>query len=238
MFAAILFFSVSASAQIEGRVTDAKGKGVSKVTITATGADGTVASTTTTDEDGEYALDELAAGTYKVTAKATAAFQPVIRENVDVVEDETTTLDIALDAALVEPAPRPTPKSADTAQSKVLDTAMSSLERGFGSGDVEAIVAGIGADEKVMLEFPGLVDQRGSFGRDQAAYLLDGLFNKVGPTGFERVSVRAVRAEGQYEIGARWTCEDTTTKRRSDRDLYITLRLKDEKWSIVSIRSR
>src|SRR4029450_10733408 len=82
-----------------------------------------------------------------------------------------------------------------SAQFRDLDSAMSNLERGFGSGDVDAIVARIGADDRVILQFPGLVDKSGFYGRDQAAYLLDGLFNKVKPSGFERVSVKGQRAE-------------------------------------------
>ncbi len=118
-----------------------------------------------------------------------------------------------------------------SAQFRDLDTAMSNLERGFGSGDVDAIVSGIGADDQIMLQFPGLVEKNGFFGRDQAAYLLDGLFNKVKPTGFERVNVRGQRAEGQYHITARWTISG------GDRDLYITLQQKGDRYSIVSIRS-
>ena len=118
-----------------------------------------------------------------------------------------------------------------SAQFRDLDSAMSNLERGFGSGDVDAIVSGIGADDQVMLQFPGLVDKSGFYGRDQAAYLLDGLFNKVKPTGFERVSVRGQRAEGQHHITARWTISG------GDRDLYITLQQKGDRYSIVSIRS-
>jgi hypothetical protein len=118
-----------------------------------------------------------------------------------------------------------------SAQFRDLDTAMSNLERGFGSGDVDAIVAGIGADEQVMLQFPGLAEKDGFFGRDQAAYLLDGLFNKVKPTGFERVSVKGVRAEGQYHIKARWTTASGV------RDLYITLHEKDGRYVVASVRS-
>lgn len=118
-----------------------------------------------------------------------------------------------------------------TAQFRDLDTAMSNLERGFGSGDVDAIVSGISRGEQVMLQFPGLTDQSGFFGRDQAAYLLDGLFNKVKPSGFERVSARGVRAEGQYHITARWSITD------GPRDLYITLKQTDGKWAVVSVRS-
>lgn len=118
-----------------------------------------------------------------------------------------------------------------SAQFRDLDAAMSNLERGFGDGDVDAIVSGIGADEQVMLQFPGLADKSGYFGRDQAAYLLDGLFNKVKPSGFERLSVRGQRAEGQHHIKARWTIND------GSRNLYITLQQKGDRYSVVSIRS-
>lgn len=118
-----------------------------------------------------------------------------------------------------------------SAQFRDLDTAMGNLERGFGSADVDAIVSGIGADEQVMLQFPGLADKSGFFGRDQAAYLLDGLFNKVKPSGFERVSVKGQRAEGQHHIRARWTINEGT------RDLFITLQQKGDRYSVVSVRS-
>ncbi|HVG25331.1 MAG TPA: hypothetical protein VND45_14335 [Thermoanaerobaculia bacterium] len=118
-----------------------------------------------------------------------------------------------------------------SAQFRDLDAAMGNLERGFASADVDAIVSGIGADEQVMLQFPGLADKSGFFGRDQAAYLLDGLFNRVKPSGFERVSVRGQRAEGQHHIKARWTINEGT------RDLYITLQQKGDRYSVVSIRS-
>jgi hypothetical protein len=118
-----------------------------------------------------------------------------------------------------------------SAQFRDLDAAVSNLDRGFGSGDVQAIVAGIGDGEQVQLQFPGLVEQSGFFGRDQASYLLDGLFNKVSPKGFERVNARKVSAEKQYHITAKWTIAD------GERDLYVTLREKDGKWSVVSVRS-
>jgi hypothetical protein len=119
-----------------------------------------------------------------------------------------------------------------SAQFRDLDAAVSNLERGFGSGDVQAIVAGLGDGEQVQLQFPGLVEQSGFFGRDQATYLLDGLFNKVRPTGFERVNAKKVSAEQQYHITAKWTINGGEA-----RDLYVTLREKDHRWSIVSVRS-
>jgi Domain of unknown function (DUF4783) len=118
-----------------------------------------------------------------------------------------------------------------SAQFRDLDAAMSNLERGFGSGEVDAIVAGIGADEQVQLQFPGLAEKEGFFGRDQAQYLLEGLFNKVKPSGFERVSARGARAEGQYHIKARWTTN------AGERDLYIVLQQKDGRWSVASVKS-
>jgi hypothetical protein len=118
-----------------------------------------------------------------------------------------------------------------SAQFRDLDAAMTNLERGFGGGDVDAIVSGISSDAQVQLQFPGLADKEGFFGRDQAAYLLDGLFNKVKPSGFERVSARGERSEGQYHIKAKWTTG------AGERDLYITLRQKEGRWAIVSVRS-
>jgi hypothetical protein len=117
------------------------------------------------------------------------------------------------------------------AQFRDLDAAMSNLERGFGGGDVDAIVSGISADSQVQLQFPGLIDKDGFFGRDQASLFLDGLFNKVKPTGFERVSAKGARSEGQYHIKARWSTG------AGDRDLYITLKESNSRWIIVSIRS-
>lgn len=122
-----------------------------------------------------------------------------------------------------------------SAQFKDLDAAMSNLNRGFGGGDVQAIVAGIGDGEQVMLQFPGLIDKSGFFGKDQAAYLLDGLFNKAKPTNFEPTSSKKVSAEGQYHITARWTVENGG--KSEPRDLYITLRNKGDRWSIASVRS-
>ena len=122
-----------------------------------------------------------------------------------------------------------------SAQFRDLDAASSNLQRGFGSGDVQAIVTGIGDGEQVMLQFPGLTEQSGFFGRDQAAYLLDGLFNKVDPSGFEVVSAKKVSAENQYHITARWTVKGGNGS--ENRDLYITLRNKSDRWSVASVRS-
>ena len=122
-----------------------------------------------------------------------------------------------------------------SAQFKDLDSAMSNLTRGFGSGDTQAVIAGVGTGDQVMLQFPGLIDQTGFFGRDQAAYLLDGLFSKVKPSGFEQQNARKVSSEGQYHVTAMWTISNDG--KAEARELYITLRNKGDRWSIVSVRS-
>jgi len=125
---------------------------------------------------------------------------------------------------------------AASAQFKDLDVAMSNLTRGFGSGDSQAIVSGIAEGDQVQLQFPGLIEQSGSFfGRDQAAYLLDGLFNKAKPVSFDPLNQRKVSTEGQYHITARWTIQ--VAGKPAARDLYITLRSKNDHWSVVSVRS-
>ena len=118
-----------------------------------------------------------------------------------------------------------------SAQYRDLDSAMSNLARGFERGDTQQIIEGISTGDKVELEFPGLVSESGFFGRDQASYLLDELFNKAKPSGFERRSARKVSSSGSYNITAKWTVQ------QGERDLYITLREQNGGWSIVSIRS-
>lgn len=122
-----------------------------------------------------------------------------------------------------------------SAQYKDLDTAVSSLERGFGSGDAQAIVAGVADGDKVILQFPGFINDTGPFGRDQVAYLLDNLFSKVHPTGFDRQSSKGNSAEKQYSITATWTIENAG--HTENRDLYVTLQKKNDRWAIASIRS-
>ena len=122
-----------------------------------------------------------------------------------------------------------------SAQYRDLDVAMANLSRGFGSEDVQAIVAGVADGEQIQLQFPGIVDQSGFFGRDQAALMLDSIFNRVEAGGFEEVSTRKQTAENQYHITARWTVK--VDGRAQTRDLYITLRQKADRWSIASVRA-
>jgi len=122
-----------------------------------------------------------------------------------------------------------------SAQFRNLDVALSNLTRGFSTGDPQAIVAGMATGDQVMLQFPGLVEQNGFFGRDQAAYLLDGLFGKVHPSAFEQQNAKKVSAEAQYHITGAWTIQNGG--KPETRELYITLRNSGDQWSVVSIRS-
>src|SRR5438045_3897314 len=118
-----------------------------------------------------------------------------------------------------------------SAQYKDLDVAMSNLSRGFGNGDTQAVVAGMAEGDQVQLQFPGLIERDGFFGRDQATYILEGLFSKTRPSGFETQNARKVSAENAYHITATWNIQG------GPRELYITLRNKGDRWSIVSVRS-
>ena len=113
------------------------------------------------------------------------------------------------------------PLAIASAQYKDLDTALSSLSRGFGSADTQAVVSDIPDGSQVMLQFPGLVTQSGSnfYGRDQAAYLLDSLFGKVHPTGFEQESARKESSAGQYHITGMWSIQNAG--KADSRELYI-----------------
>ncbi len=123
------------------------------------------------------------------------------------------------------------------AQFRDVDSAMAGIARGFEHGETQPLVNGVSSDEKVQLQFPGLVSGSGFFGRDQASYLFDELFNKTKPSGFERVSARRVSAQNQYQITAKWAI--VVEGKSTERDLYITLQSKDGKdpWSLVSVRT-
>jgi hypothetical protein len=123
-----------------------------------------------------------------------------------------------------------------SAQYKDLDTALSNLNRGFGSGDPQAVVSGIADGEKVQLQFPGLLNENGFYGRDQASFLLESLFSKVHPSGFEQESARKESSAGQYHITGMWTIQNAG--KAENRELYVTLQQnKNGSWSVVSARA-
>ncbi|HJT17769.1 MAG TPA: DUF4783 domain-containing protein, partial [Thermoanaerobaculia bacterium] len=83
---------------------------------------------------------------------------------------------------------------------------------------------------------PGLSNDNGFYGREQASFLLENLFNKVHPTGFEQESARKESAASQYHITGMWTIQNAG--KAENRELYITLQQsKNGSWSVVSARS-
>jgi len=122
-----------------------------------------------------------------------------------------------------------------SAQYRDLDTALAGLRRGFERGETQSIIEGMSNGDKVMLEFPGVIEESAFYGKDQASYVLDEVFNKTKPSGFEQVSARKQSAEGQFHITASWSVQQDGKKQ--ERDLYITLQNKNERWSVAAIRS-
>jgi len=116
-----------------------------------------------------------------------------------------------------------------------LDNALNAISRGFGSGDSASIVAGIDESDKIELSFPGLVDRSGFFGPDQAGLVLDDLFERTSPTGFEQTSARKVSAQKQYHVTGNW--QIGPGGRSETREVYIILQNKGTSWSIISIRT-
>jgi hypothetical protein len=116
-----------------------------------------------------------------------------------------------------------------------LDTAEANLARGFSAGESRAIVAGLSDGDQVKLQFPGLIEESGFFGRDQASYLLEKLFSAAQPVGYEKRRWRKVSSEGQYHITADWTIQRGGT--REVVPLSIVLQLKGERWVLASAQS-
>jgi hypothetical protein len=116
-----------------------------------------------------------------------------------------------------------------------LDQAAAKLARGFGSGEARAVVAGLGENDKVQLQFPGLIEETGFFGADQASYMLEKLFRAANPSGYAARSARKVSAEDQYRIVADWTVNRGGAAEVVP--LYLTLQKNGERWVLVSARS-
>lgn len=128
------------------------------------------------------------------------------------------------------------PLTASAQGFKDLDAALAGLSRGFARGETRAILAGMADSDKAELNFPGLVEKKGFFGKDQASYLLDELFQKAKPSNFEQGNFRKISAEKICNITGTWSIEPGGAAEQ--RELYITLQNnKEGLWSIVSIKS-
>ncbi len=99
---AFLLFTAAAFGQgsIEGTIKDAQGKGAASVTVTAY-RDGKAAATATTDEDGAYTFEDLAAGKYKIVTNV-KGYETASQTNVAVSDEESATVDLTLKAEAAE----------------------------------------------------------------------------------------------------------------------------------------
>jgi hypothetical protein len=116
-----------------------------------------------------------------------------------------------------------------------LDNALNAITRGFERGESAPIASGVDSSDKIELQFPGLVESSGFFGPDQAVLVLDDLFKRTSPAGFEQTSARKVSAQKQYHITGSWSIRPDG--RAETREVYVILQNKGATWSIISIRS-
>src|SRR5436189_175528 len=81
---------------ITGRIADASGGRMPGVTVTATNVATNVASTTTTNSEGDYAVLFLNPGTYTLTAEL-SGFKKAVRPNLEVRVGEKLGVDLTLE---------------------------------------------------------------------------------------------------------------------------------------------
>src|SRR5262249_35695242 len=98
-FVCVSALSVSAQdfrGQITGRINDASGARLPGVTVTVTNIATNVATPTTTNGEGEYAIPFLTPGAYRVTAEL-SGFKKVERPSVEVRVADKIALDLTLE---------------------------------------------------------------------------------------------------------------------------------------------
>src|SRR5262245_28516583 len=79
--------------QITGRISDTSGGRLPGVTVTATHVATNVATPTTSNSDGEFAIPFLTPGTYTVTAEL-SGFKKLVRPDVEVRVADKISLDL------------------------------------------------------------------------------------------------------------------------------------------------
>jgi Carboxypeptidase regulatory-like domain len=108
LLAVVLLAAMAASATaqdfrggITGRITDGSGGRLPGVTVTATNVATKVASTTTTNGEGDYTILYLTPGVYTLSAEL-LGFKKVIQENVEVRISDRVGVDLKLDVGRIE----------------------------------------------------------------------------------------------------------------------------------------
>jgi len=95
------FIAHAAGGRIEGKVTDPKGAAIPGAAVTITNQVTKQDFTTVTDAQGRYKVEGLPTGSYTVRV-AVKGFNDGRRENVNVEDDATATIDVRLEIAPVE----------------------------------------------------------------------------------------------------------------------------------------
>ncbi|MBV9211581.1 MAG: carboxypeptidase regulatory-like domain-containing protein, partial [Acidobacteria bacterium] len=101
LLAAPFITAHAAGGAITGVVTDPKGAVIVGATVTVTDPLSAQTFSATTDKDGRYKIEKLPEASYVMTVTA-KGFADARRENVKVLEDKTTTLDLKLEIGAVE----------------------------------------------------------------------------------------------------------------------------------------
>src|SRR6476660_700758 len=99
-------FVAAANAQdfrggITGRITDGSGGRLPGVTVTATNVATKVASTTTTNGEGDYSILYLVPGVYTLTAEL-SGFKKIVQDNVEVRISDSLGVDLKMDVGRIE----------------------------------------------------------------------------------------------------------------------------------------
>jgi hypothetical protein len=87
-------------AGIQGTVQDTQGGAVAGAKVTVTGQETGIAQETTTDASGVYSIFRLTPGLYRIAAEK-AGFKTKVIENVNIIGDQTTSVNITLDVGQV-----------------------------------------------------------------------------------------------------------------------------------------
>ena len=99
--ALVLCFATAVLAQrttgdLEGKITDPNGAVVPNVSVTLTGVTVGFHRTVQSDDRGEFRIQQVPIGTYKITTAAITGFAESITENVTVTVEKVTVVNIKL----------------------------------------------------------------------------------------------------------------------------------------------
>src|SRR5262245_46243961 len=89
-------FGQRTTGDLEGKVTDPNGAVVPNVSITLTGITVGFKRTVQSDDEGEFRIQQVPVGTYKITTTATSGFEAATVENISVTVEKVTVVPVKL----------------------------------------------------------------------------------------------------------------------------------------------